>query len=175
MDINLGLDQDLINSVKNIVEACGCDQVKKEELVGGQKKLDKNGNGKLDADDFKKLRKEDTVEEGMEEFAKAQAKKLADNKKAKEKMSCEEVEELDELSKDTLKSYVKGASQDLPRLGNTLGRVQTGASKDNERLKNNISKTISNRYNGINKAVDKLTKEQVEEIEALAAKHGLGE
>jgi hypothetical protein len=30
-----------------------------ENLVGGQKKLDKNNNGKLDAEDFKKLRKEE--------------------------------------------------------------------------------------------------------------------
>ena len=30
-----------------------------EELVGGQKKLDKNKNGKLDAQDFKLLRKEE--------------------------------------------------------------------------------------------------------------------
>lgn len=32
----------------------------KEELKGGQVKLDKNKNGKLDVEDFKKLRKEDT-------------------------------------------------------------------------------------------------------------------
>ena len=42
----------------DIEEACDCD-TKKEELVGGQKKLDKNKNGKLDSDDFKKLRAED--------------------------------------------------------------------------------------------------------------------
>ena len=36
----------------------------KEELKGGQKKLDVNKNGKLDADDFKKLRGE---KKGMEE------------------------------------------------------------------------------------------------------------
>ena len=84
------------------------------------------------------------------------------------KKVAEEVEELDEISKDTLKSYIKGASQDLPRVGNTLGRVQTGASKDNERLKNSISKVISNRYNGINKAVEKLTKEEVESVDELS-------
>jgi hypothetical protein len=38
-----------------------------EELKGGQKKLDKNHNGKLDAQDFKMLRKEELehIEEGM--------------------------------------------------------------------------------------------------------------
>lgn len=37
-------------------------EVVKEALKGNQKKLDKNHNGKLDADDFKKLRNEDTCQ-----------------------------------------------------------------------------------------------------------------
>jgi hypothetical protein len=37
-------------------KGCGCSV--EEELKGGQVKLDKNKNGKLDSDDFKKLRKE---------------------------------------------------------------------------------------------------------------------
>jgi len=45
-----------------------------EELKGGQKKIDKNHNGKIDAQDFKILRKEDTVEEGWDDM-------LADVKK----------------------------------------------------------------------------------------------
>lgn len=40
-------------------------KMKAEELKGNQHKLDKNKNGKLDSDDFKKLRKEDAVEEGV--------------------------------------------------------------------------------------------------------------
>src|SRR6056300_216443 len=36
---------------------------KNEELTGNQHKLDKNKNGKLDADDFKKIRKEDMTPE----------------------------------------------------------------------------------------------------------------
>ena len=38
--------------------------LRKEELKGGQKNLDKNHNGKLDSQDFKMLRKEETVAEG---------------------------------------------------------------------------------------------------------------
>ena len=38
--------------------------LRKEELKGGQKNLDKNHNGKLDKQDFKMLRKEETVAEG---------------------------------------------------------------------------------------------------------------
>lgn len=40
-------------------------KMKAEELKGNQHKLDKNKNGKLDSDDFKKLRKEEAVEEGV--------------------------------------------------------------------------------------------------------------
>lgn len=140
MDVNLGLDQDLINAVKGIVESsCSSKKMEKEELHPNQKVLDKNNNGKLDADDFKKLRKEEAVDE--------------------------EVEELDELSKDTLGSYVKKASTSL-----ASNAMKAADSTD----KKSFRKAV-NRMSGIQIAADKLTKEQVEEIEALAAKHGLGE
>jgi hypothetical protein len=48
-------------------EESSCDKdMKKEELKGNQHKLDKNKNGKVDAHDFKLLRKEETVEEGID-------------------------------------------------------------------------------------------------------------
>lgn len=51
----------LRNGKKPVDEAsCSGKDMKKEELVGNQHKLDKNKNGKLDAHDFKLLRKEDT-------------------------------------------------------------------------------------------------------------------
>ena len=43
---------------KPVEEACSDKDMKKEELVGKQHKLDKNKNGKVDAHDFKLLRKE---------------------------------------------------------------------------------------------------------------------
>ena len=42
-----------------------------EALKGNQKKIDKNHNGKIDAQDFKILRKEETVEEGWDDMVKA--------------------------------------------------------------------------------------------------------
>jgi hypothetical protein len=39
------------------------ENIKEEELKGNQKKLDKNHNGKLDKQDFKILRKEETIDE----------------------------------------------------------------------------------------------------------------
>jgi hypothetical protein len=47
---------------KKPVDECDYGKMKKEELIGNQKKLDKNHNGKLDAQDFKMLRKEEVEE-----------------------------------------------------------------------------------------------------------------
>ena len=174
MDANLGLDQDLINAVAAITEAsCSAKKMEKEELHPNQKVLDKNKNGKLDSDDFKKLRKEDTVDE--------------------------QVEELDELSKATLGSYVNKAASSLSKASHDLGdkRAQahevdrfTNRHMDDkynaqDKMKDQIGvgykaqskdvSTIVKRTKGIANAAGKLTKEQVEEIETLAAKHGLGE
>jgi hypothetical protein len=53
----------LRNGKKPVEEAsCYGKDMKKEELVGKQHKLDKNHNGKLDAHDFKMLRKEEAEE-----------------------------------------------------------------------------------------------------------------
>lgn len=46
------------------------EKMKSEELKGKQHKLDKNKNGKLDADDFEKLRNEENVEEGWDDMLK---------------------------------------------------------------------------------------------------------
>lgn len=170
MDVNLGLDQDLINAVAAITEAsCSAKKMEKEELHPNQKVLDKNGNGKLDADDFKKLRKE---EEELDE------------------------EQLDELSKTTLGSYVKKAGQqrvnmagkekELDDTVNGLQKAKHNVDNDTysalsaaqdkvSKQRNAVTDKSLSRAQGIHTAIKKLTKEQVEEIEALAAKHGLGE
>lgn len=238
MDVNLGLDQDLINAVAAITEAsCSAKKLEKEELHPNQKVLDKNKNGKLDADDFKKLRKEETVEEGMEEFAKSQAKKRAEARKAKEKMSeeltledydveeleefilSEEFEELDEVSGKLLGNYIQKARADAsaryahgkeldndPKVKKISAKItdyynrkeytKSGASKHanaiakahdardaaKKKIDPNYPKSVSGnkRLRGVDKAISKLqhgklTNEQMEEIEMLAAKHGLGE
>lgn len=151
MKTNLGLDQDLINAVTQIVESsCSSKKMEKEELHPNQVKLDKNKNGKLDADDFKKLRKEES-------------------------------EELDELSKETLGSYVKKASADSDKLGDKYSTQRMKRDKTHGQFSNDtaalekLGKKWANRENGIDTATKKLNKEQMEEIEALAAKHGLGE
>lgn len=126
---------------KKPVEEASCSDkdMKKEELVGKQHKLDKNKNGKLDAHDFKLLRKEET-------------------------------EQIDELSKKTLGSYVNKAAKDSRIHGqiatdfeNTADKARKQSKKDSfERLNRKYLEKSWKREDGIKKAVDKLTKEEVQ-------------
>jgi len=77
-----------------------------EELKGGQVKLDKNHNNKLDSQDFKILRGQ--------------------------KKANEEVEQIDELSKDTLHSYVKKSINDKENLDKP--QTQKGLRRATSRL-----------------------------------------
>jgi len=75
----------------------------------------------------------------------------------------EEVEELDELKKSTLGSYVKKAS------GNMAGNAAVAAAQASSSMGKSSSETkrnITNRMKGIARATDKLTKEEVELDEA---------
>ena len=96
-----------------------------EELKGNQHKIDKNKNGKIDAHDFKLLRKE-------------------------------EAEELDELNKKTLASYVGKSAVSLRKPNIDIAR---GID-----VKKNIDK-VNKREDGIALAAKKLAKEEVEEAD----------
>ena len=208
----LGISDDLLNAVKSVLS--------EKEMHPNQKVLDKNKNGKLDADDFKKLRgesscddkDEDELEEAIDTVKKDASGKVVSwsregdwepksnkNKqgagkaanlagqalqKTKE-LTKEEVEELDELSKTTLGSYVKKASNSLSKASHDLGdkraqsaevdrftnrhmgdkfRVQ-GKMKDDLGIGNKAQEkdlnTVLKRTRGITKAADKLTKEEL--------------
>jgi curved DNA-binding protein CbpA len=88
------------------------DRSVKEELKGNQHKIDANKNGKVDAHDFKLLRK----------------KKVA-----------EEVEELDEISAVTKDSYAQKAGKQLPDLFKKSGKSADDARKYYNR-KNTVRK-----------------------------------
>lgn len=78
-------------------------QVLNEELKGNQHKIDANKNGKIDAEDFKKLRKEETIEEKKYEPAEPDADAIA-KKRAREEAQRRREEraerDADDLSKD---------------------------------------------------------------------------
>lgn len=128
-----------------------------ETLKGNQHKIDANKNGKIDAQDFKMLRKEET-------------------------------EQIDEISKKTLGSYVKKASVDMANRTSDATKKKTLAGadyahnisrgmdaktadkqmkSDYDDAKPDVKKAVKRMY-GIDKAVARLTKEEVEELDELS-------
>ena len=75
---------------------------------------------------------------------------------ATSKLAKEEVEELDELKKSTLGSYVKKASTN--QIGNTAAVLANKNDSETDRAR----KRMGNRMSGIAKATDRLTKEEAE-------------
>ena len=163
-----------------------------EALKGKQSKLDKNHNDKLDAQDFKILRKEEkepsftgshqgkttikhiknpTVQQRM--FAHDIKPGIAGYRdriavlKDAERMGNlkkEEVEELDELNKDTLHSYAKKAEVDQDKQFTKVGK----AIRDNDpETGNKAGHKFSKRSIGLTKAYGKLEKEEVEHLDEL--------
>lgn len=78
----------------------------------------------------------------------------------------EEVEQLDELSPGTLGSYVKKATSDV-RMNTNMARNTTGKQSDKFAAK------AWKREDNVGKAVDRLTKEEVEQVEEAKAPEGL--
>jgi hypothetical protein len=142
-----------------------------EELKGGQKKIDKNHNGKIDGQDFAILRgqKEKVAEESelnLEDFSLEEIEEF---------MVSEEFEQLDELSKSTLGSYVNKASDSATKSasGSTSFAFRSTAAKNPrvkaaaEKYSNEDEAKKQKRLSGIGKAVKKLTKEDIEQIDEL--------
>ena len=155
-----------------------------EALKGNQHKIDKNKNNKIDAEDFKILRKEETVEEGIKDIAKKAFKALtggSDEDQLKslqkrmgvpqtgKKPTKEEVEQIDELSKSTLGSYVKKATSDAVvsrKIGTDFehraSRAKSTSTKDaSNRLSDRFNDMSKKRQSGVGKAVERLTKEEI--------------
>jgi len=117
-----------------------------EELKGNQHKIDANKNNKVDAHDFKLLR-------------------------AKKEVKKEEVEQIAELKKSTLGSYVKKAAKDQAgdafEHGEDEHRQYGDPGEDPDRDKDikDRERRMANREKGIGRAVKRLTKEEVEQEE----------
>lgn len=79
----------------------------------------------------------------------------------------EEVEELDELSKDTLGNYIKKATTGMN--GIAVNAHMSGSASSSEQREKHFDKAFK-RGKGIAKAVDKLTKEEVEQIDEISKK-----
>lgn len=85
-----------------------------------------------------------------------------------QKTTKEEVEQIDELDKSTMRSYVHKAAVDLTRSGNTLGRLQV-KNKNNPSIGSNImAKHIGKRLKGIDTATKKLAYEETEQVDEVS-------
>ena len=202
----------------------GEDEKVYEELKGNQHKLDHNKNGKLDAHDFKLLRKKKKVAEEVEQIdelstptlqsyrkkARAQGNAIVDKMKIGggdwskdqkdtktlrkraagaqasgkqlvkrgESLKTEETEQLDELSKNTLRSYVdKRATQRDLTSHDIVRRNIAAASGVKPRNKPESAASIRSYHRAINKIVkDKdspdrpkvLATEEAEQIDELS-------
>jgi hypothetical protein len=183
------------NITQKVAQAAA--KIMDEELKGNQHKIDANKNGKVDAEDFKLLKKKPVNEVADEDYAaqnvydkahmahmskhknipadKQQAAELEAHKHALEtlkmkyphhtaskgegqvsRLSKEEVEQIDELSKGTLGNYVKRATNQA-----------IVKSLSNPSDKSDDMKTIDKREKGVRLAVSKLTKEDQEFIHEL--------
>lgn len=181
-------------------------KMKAEELKGKQHKLDVDKDGKIEGEDLAKLRTKkeevENVEEGWDDMVKyvkdkngpqpnggagkKQGSRYGGSKqKDDEKPVKEEAEQIDEISKKTLGSYVNKASVDMAnKTSDATGKrtmagadyahnISTGMSaqkakdhlkKDTDAAKPDVDKAVK-RMHGINKAVQRLTKEDVTEAE----------
>lgn len=91
---------------------------------------------------------------------------------SEEEVTQEEVEQIDELKKSTLGSYVKKASRDLANQSFDHGEDehrQYGDPEDTEREADmkKRERDIENRQKGINRAASKLSKEEVEQLDEI--------
>ena len=160
----------------------GEDEEVYEALKGDQHKIDANKNGKVDAHDFHLLRKKKKVAEEAEELEENDALKrqidfvkrdasdkgysVARRKSAREKLKSlqsrlknEEVEELDELSTDTLRNYRAKAKDD----------AYDAADVDDDRRLRKRSMGSWDAGKKILKRGDALRKEEAEQIDEISA------
>jgi hypothetical protein len=135
---NYGLSDSLIDAVRKAVEEA--------KLHPNQQKLDVHEPEKdeLTSQDFKKLRSGKKVKDGIDT-----------------KPKLKEEEQIDELSRGTLKSYVKKANKSAQHYSfePTVRDPESG---------NQYRPTYTKRSKGIDLAKDKLKKEEVEQIDEAA-------
>ena len=183
---NFGLSDSLVEAARKVMSPV------KEELKGGQKKLDKNHNGKLDGQDFKMLRKEeaegidegnpvnkikknsaaisigaDAARKGDERFNKkirtSVAAKMLGRQIQKEEAIDEE--QLDELSPKTLYSYGSKAHNQVIKTGMGLSKRQGGLRTKGVSLEDGKRK-MANRKAGVELAHKKAQGKANEEVVA---------
>ena len=154
------------------------DPVDQKELKGkhkDRKDKDIDNDGDVDKSD-----------EYLHKRRKAVSKAIKGKGSETEVQTQESVEELDEISKKTLGSYIKKASDDMHSAGSEFERKSARAMKARgsrtdtlgrdstiskyEKGASSADKRAAKRQTGIAKATDRLTKEDVEELDEIRKK-----
>ena len=148
--------------IKNIARAW---QQVQEKLTGGQKKLDMDKDGDIDATDFKHMRaKKKTNENEVVMNPKKDKKEKKDaNSEVSQDMAAEA--KVDEVSKATLSSYAKKASADAASRASDA--MDKGKSGDHVGFGKQFVKSRS-RLKGAQKAIDKLAKEEAVQVDEIS-------
>jgi hypothetical protein len=137
-----------MNQIKGMSEEINIDEKLKPSMGAGKYVSDFE---KSDAPQFKGKSKEKRRMMGIAAYLSAKKSGMK-----------EEVEQVDELDKSTMRSYVNKAAVDLVRSGNTLGRIQL-KNKNNPSLGSTImAKHVGKRLKGIDTATKKLAYEEVD-------------
>ena len=152
-----------------------------EALKGNQHKIDKNKNGKIDAHDFKLLRKEDRVEEMNKPNKEVptkettppadKAKKMwaikppARTEKPKlDVLKKEEIEQIDELSVDTLERYKRKAGEQMKQNTDATATHDRVAKPGKEKV---VAKRIAGRSLATHKQVQQMYKQMNKEESSI--------
>lgn len=116
------------------------EEVQAEELKGNQVKLDKNKNGKLDADDFKKIRKEDTIADKENESQKKKGGEKEVINKLKKEDAIADKQNASQKEKSGEKDFVKKAVEGRSDIINEGGMKEIDTNKKElERLNIRLS------------------------------------
>jgi len=155
------------------------------------KDLEKETGGKR-PNMYNKPKNEEVMDEGLDPVGKedddvnndGKVNKSDDYLKNRRKaisasMKKEEVEELDELSKSTLGSYAKKASRDatiMRKIGadfeNRADRARSPGMKDsNTKLSSKYKQKSWKRRDGVEKAIDRLTKEDIGAMQSVVGEN----
>lgn len=140
-------------------------QVLDEALKGNQHKLDMDKDGDVDAKDFAHMRKKKANENDEVEINP----KMKTKKKADVEMAAEEVQQVDEISKDKVGRYIKKAQVDTADAADKVARSYDAYDKEKAEKdkKAGIARFVRRRV-GTSDAVRKLTgKARVPATEAV--------
>ena len=160
-DNKFGISDSIIEAAKAIMNG-------KTEVDTKPETNDRDNDNDNDVDESKKKGKKKLDPVGKEDDdidndgdVDSSDKYLHARRKAIKKAMKEDVEQIDELKKSTLGSYVKKASRDVTAAGVEGGAAQALGDRDTEM---DASKKIVKRIKGIDTATKKLTKEDIDDL-----------